>query len=181
MANYEMMIDMDRCKHDLQQIEVSKSDMAKPERLLSAKEMTRYPRWPWKSLDGLLIIAVTQPSFGLSERLGRQNDETIQDMLKWNKMIRSARSIECKLKIHSIPINHLRFMGVRDAAHANVEGGATQQAHVIQAVHKNVTGPKVSASADPELEQLRRSREWSAAVWLLKHAAWQRAWNSWIW
>ena len=42
MANYEIMIDMEHCKHDLQQIEVSKSDNAKLERLLSAKEMTCY-------------------------------------------------------------------------------------------------------------------------------------------
>ena len=52
-----------------------------------------------------------------------------------------------KLKIRSIPINHLRFMEVHDAAHAtNVEGGASQEAHVILAVHKCVTEHKVPVS-----------------------------------
>ena len=69
-----------------------------------------------------------------------------------NEMIRSAKLIECKLKICIITLNHLVFMGVHDAAHANVEGGASQQVHVILAVHKNVTEQK-SASFDLELEQ----------------------------
>ena len=79
-------------------------------------------------------------------------EATTQDMFKLNKMIRSAKSIESKLKIHSIPIDHLRFMGVHDAAHATVEGGASQQAQVILAVHFYVTDPK-SASINPEMEQ----------------------------
>ena len=41
MANYEITIDMEHDKHEPQQTEVSKSDKAKPERLLSAKEKTR--------------------------------------------------------------------------------------------------------------------------------------------
>ena len=32
-------------------------------------------------------------------------------------------------------MEHLRFMGVHDAAHANLEGGASQQGHLILAVH----------------------------------------------
>ena len=43
-------------------------------------------------------------------------------------MIRTAKVIESKIKIRSIPVEHLRFMGVHDAAHANLEGGASQQA-----------------------------------------------------
>ena len=46
-------------------------------------------------------------------------------------MIRTAKEIESKTKIRSIPVEHLRFMGVHDAAHANLEGGASQQGHLI--------------------------------------------------
>ena len=59
-----------------------------------------------------------QLSFDLSERRRRQNDATIQDTLKLNKTIPSAKSTECKLKIRSLPTNHLMVMGVHDAAHA---------------------------------------------------------------
>ena len=37
-------------------------------------------------------------------------------------------------------------MEVHDAAHANVEGGASQQAHVILAVHKTATEQEVAVS-----------------------------------
>ena len=33
----------------------------------------------------------------------------------------------------------MKFMGVHDAAHVNVENGESQQVHVILAVHQNVT------------------------------------------
>ena len=91
--------------------------------------------------DGQTIAVHSCPS--ISGKRRRHNDATIQDTLKLNTMIRSAKSIECKLKIYNIPVNHLRFMGVHDPAHANVEGGSSQQAHVIWAVHKNVTEQKV--------------------------------------
>ena len=39
MANCDITIDTEHHKHELQQIEVSKSDKAKPERSLSAKEI----------------------------------------------------------------------------------------------------------------------------------------------
>ena len=51
--------------------------------------------------------------------------------------------IESKIKIRSIPVEHLRFMGVHDAAHANLEGGASQQGHLILAVHASVTNCRV--------------------------------------
>ena len=136
-ANCEIMIDMEHCKHELQQIEVSKSDKAKPERLLSAREMTRY-RGGLGNIGWLADHCCPPLSFDHSERRRRQNDATTQDMLKLNKMIRSTKSIECKLKIPSISRNHLRFMRVHGAAHATVEGGASQQAHVILAVHTNM-------------------------------------------
>ena len=53
---------------------------------------------------------LSQLSVDLLERRRRQNEATIQDMLLLNKMIRSAMVIECKLKIRSIPMNHVRFV-----------------------------------------------------------------------
>ena len=80
-----------------------------------------------EALDGWLIIAVHNfPS--TSQRGAGDIMITIQDMLKVNQMIRSARSIVRKLKIRSISLNHQRFMRVHVAAHATVEGGASQQA-----------------------------------------------------
>ena len=61
-------------------------------------------------------------------------------------MIRAAKVIESKIKIRSIPVEHLRFMGVHDAAHANLEGGASQQGHLILAVHASITNCRVPVS-----------------------------------
>ena len=86
------MLDVGHCKHELQQIDVSKSDKAKLERLLSAKEMTRYRCGPG-SIGCLVDHCCPQLPFDIPERRRRQNDATVQDMLKLNKMIRSAKSI----------------------------------------------------------------------------------------
>ena len=61
-------------------------------------------------------------------------------------MIRAAKVIESKIKIRSIPVEHLRFMGVHDAAHANLEGGASQLGHLILAVHASITNCRVPVS-----------------------------------
>ena len=58
-------------------------------------------------------------------------------------MIRIAKAIESKIKIRSIPVEHLRIMGVHDASHANIEGGASQQGHLIFAVHASITNCRV--------------------------------------
>ena len=39
-------------------------------------------------------------------------------------MIRTAKVIESKTKIRSIPVEHLRFMGIHDAAHVNLHAKA---------------------------------------------------------
>ena len=82
--------------------------------------MTRY-RGGFGSIGWLSDHCCPQLSFDLSERRRRQEDATIQDMLKLSTMIQSAKSIACKLKIRSVLVDHLRFMGVHDAAHATVE------------------------------------------------------------
>ena len=61
-------------------------------------------------------------------------------------MIRTAKVIESKIKIRSIPVEHLRFTGVHDAAHANLEGGSSQQGHLILAVHASITNCRVPVS-----------------------------------
>ena len=43
-------------------------------------------------------------------------------------------------------MEHLRFMGVHDAAHANLEGGASQQGHLILAVPASITNCRVPVS-----------------------------------
>ena len=117
MTNYEFMIDLEHYKHERQQIEVSKPDNAEPERPLSAKEMRRY-RGGLESIGWLVDHCCPQLSFDLPERRRRQKDATIQDMLKLSHFLRTAKSSECKLKIRSIPTNHLRFIEVHDAAYA---------------------------------------------------------------
>ena len=128
-----------------------KSGRDKSERLLPATEMTRY-RGGLGSIGWLVDNCCPQLSFDLSERRRLQEDATIQDMLKLSTMIRSAKSIEFKLKIRSVLVHHLRFMGVHDAARGTVEGGSSQQVHLILIVHKNCDGTQ-SASIDLELEQ----------------------------
>ena len=61
-------------------------------------------------------------------------------------MIRTAKVIESKIKIRSIPVEHLHFMGVHGAAHANLEAGVSQQGHLILAVHASVTNCRVFVS-----------------------------------
>ena len=39
-----------------------------------------------------------------------------------DKVIRTAKVLETKIKVKSIPVEHLRFMGVHDASHANLVG-----------------------------------------------------------
>ena len=87
-----------------------------------------------------------QLSFQLAELRRKQASPTVQDLLKLNKVIRAAKVIESKIKIRSIPVEHLRFMGVHDAAHANLEGRASQQGHLILAVHASITNCRVLVS-----------------------------------
>ena len=91
-------------------------------------------------------VCCPQLSFQLAELRRKQASPTVQDLLKLNKVIRAAKVIESKIKIRSIPVEHFRFLGVHDAAHANLEGGASQQGHLILAVHASITDCRVPAS-----------------------------------
>ena len=75
------MVVMEHYMHELPQIEVSKSDKLKLQRLLSAKEMTRY-RGGLGRIGWLLDLCCPQLSLHSPERHRRQNDATIQDILK---------------------------------------------------------------------------------------------------
>ena len=61
-----------------------------------------------------------------------------------------------------------RFMGVHDAAYANLEGGASHQGHLILAVHASITNCRVLVSVLSW--QSKKIKRYSAAVWLQKHA-----------
>ena len=84
-------------------------------------------------------------------------------------MIRTAKVIESKIKIRSSPMEHLRFMGVHDAAHANLEAGASQLDHLILAVHASITNCRVLVSVLSWQSQ-KIKRVVRSAVWLRRQA-----------
>ena len=103
------MCDMEQHKHELEQIDVSKADKTKPERVLNSKEHTQF-RGGSGSLGWFVDHCCPQLSFQLAELRRKQASPTVQDLLKLNKVIRAAKVIESKIKIRSIPVEHLRFM-----------------------------------------------------------------------
>ena len=151
MANHESMIDLERHKRELQEVEVSKSDKLEPERLLSANEMTRCRGG---GTGWIVVRCCPQFSFDFPESCRRQNVATTKDMLK---------SIECMLKIRSLPKNLPRFMGVHDATHANVEWRDVTTGPGDPGSSPNCDRTR-SASVNSELEQQEDQREWCAAV-----------------
>ena len=92
--------------------------------VLNSKEHTQF-RGGVGSLGWFVDHCCPQLSFQLAELRRKQASPTVQDLPKLNKVIRAAKVIESKIKIRSIPVEHLRFMGVHDSAHANLEGGAS--------------------------------------------------------
>ena len=145
MPNGDIAFDMEQFKHELEQIEVSKADKTKPERNLNTKEHTQF-RGGAGSLGWLADQRCPQLSFQLAELHRKQSSPTVQDLLRLNKVIRTAKVIETKIKVRSIPVEHLRFMGVHDASHANLEAGGSQQGHLILAVHASITDCRVPVS-----------------------------------
>ena len=114
------MCDMEQYKHELEQIDVSKADKNKPERVLNSKEHTQF-RGGVGSL-GWFVDHCWSPqlSFQLAELRRKQASPTVQDLLKLNKVIRAAKVIESKIKImqiskevrHSRVISFLQYMQV---------------------------------------------------------------------
>ena len=102
------------------------------------------PRRCWES--GLWITAVHSYHFSLQNCAENNHHRQFKILLGLNKVIRTAKAIESKIKIRSIPVEHLRFMGIHDAAHANLEGGASQQGHLFLAVHASITNCRVLVS-----------------------------------
>ena len=128
------MCDMEQYKHELEPIDVSKADKTKPERVLNSKEHAQF-RGGVGSLGGFVDHCCPQLSLQLAELRRKQAS-----------VIRTAKVMENKIKIRSIPVEHLRFMGVHDAAHGNLEGGASQQGHLILAVRASITNCRVPVS-----------------------------------
>ena len=79
----------------LEQIDVSKADKTKPERVLNSKEHTQF-RGGVGSLGWFVDHCCPQLSFQLAELRRKQASPTIQDLLKLNKVIRAAKVIESK-------------------------------------------------------------------------------------
>ena len=175
MPNGEIVFDMEQYKHELEQIEVSKADKTKPERLLHSKEHTQF-RGGVGNLGWFVDHYCPQLTFQLAELRRKQASPTVQDLLKLNKVIRAAKVIESKIKIRSIQVEHLRFMGVHDAAHANLEGGASQQGH-LDSCSTCKYHELSCACVCAELAEEERSRGLSAAVWLQRHAVCRPAKN----
>ena len=144
-ANGEIVFDMEQYKHELEQIDVSKADKTKPERILNSKEHTQFRRGVG-SLRWFVDHCCPQLSSQLAELRRKQSSSTVQDLLRLNKVIRTAKVIESKIKIRSIPAELLRFMGVHDAAHKNLEAGVSQQGHLILALHASITICRVPVS-----------------------------------
>ena len=136
---------MEQYKRELEHFEVSKADNTKPERLLNSKKHAQF-RGGVESLGWFVDHCCPQLSFQLAELRRKQSSPTVQDLLRPNKVIRTAKVIESKIKIRSIPVEHLRFMGIHAAAHANLEGGSSQQGHLILAVHASITNCRVPVS-----------------------------------
>ena len=103
------MFDMEHNKHELEQKEVSKAEKTKPERILNAEEHTQF-RGGVGSLGWFVDHCCPQLSFQLAELRRKQSSPTVQDLLRLNKVIRTAKVNESKIKIRSIPVEHLRFM-----------------------------------------------------------------------
>ena len=141
----QIVFAMEQYKHEREQIEVSKAEKTKPGRILNSKEHTQF-RGGVGSMGWFVDHCCPQLSFQLSEPRRKQSSPTVQDLLRLKKVIRTAKATESKIKIRSIPVEHLRFMGVHDAARANLEGGASQQGHHIFAVHASITNCRVPVS-----------------------------------
>ena len=121
-AKWRIVFDMEHYKHELEQIYVFKADKTKPERFLNSKEYTQF-RGGVGILGWFVDHCCPQLSFQLAELRRKQYSPTVQYLLRINKVIHAAKVIESKIKIRSIQVEHLRFMGVHNAAHANLEGG----------------------------------------------------------
>ena len=145
IPNGEIVCDMEQYEHELKQTDVSKADKTKLEGILISKEHTQF-RGGVGSLGWFVDHCCPMLSCQLAELRRKQASLTVQNVQKLNKVIRTAEVIESKIKIRSIPVEHLRFMVVHDAAHANLEGGASQQGHLILAVHASITNCRVLVS-----------------------------------
>ena len=113
MPNGEIVFDIEQYKHELEQIEVSNADKTKLERLLNSKEHTQF-RGGFGSLGCFWITAVHSYHFSWQNCVENYPHRQFKKLLRLNKVIRTAKVIESKIKIRSIRVEHLRFMSVHD-------------------------------------------------------------------
>ena len=145
MPNGEIVFDMEQYTHELEQIEVSKADKTKPERILNSRCIPNSEEvlGVWA---GLWITAVHNYHFSWQNYSRKQSSPTVQDLLRLNKVIRTAKVIESKIKIRVFQWNifaswvfMMRLMQISGA-------GASQQGHLILAVHASITNCRVPVS-----------------------------------
>ena len=74
MPNGEIVFDMEQCKHELEQIEVSKADKTKPQRILNSKEHAQF-RGAVGGLGWFVDHCCPQLSFQLAELRREQSSE----------------------------------------------------------------------------------------------------------
>ena len=73
MPNGEIVCDMEQYKHELEQIDVSKADKTKLERVLNSKEHTQFRGGRWNAVwAGLWIIAVHSYHFSWQTCVGNR-------------------------------------------------------------------------------------------------------------
>ena len=92
MPNGEFVFDTEQFKHELEQIEVSKADKTKLERNLNTKEHTNSEE-VLGVLGGIVDHCCQQVSFQLAELRRKQSSLTLQDLLRLNKVFRTAKVI----------------------------------------------------------------------------------------
>ena len=126
MPNGEIVRDMEPYKHELEQIDVSKADKTKPERVLNSKEHTQF-RGGVGSLGWFVDHCSPQLSFQLAELRRKQASPTVQDLLKLNKVIRAAKVIESKARSEVFQWNifaswvfMMRHMQILEVRHSRV-------------------------------------------------------------
>ena len=93
MPHGEIVFNMEQYKHELERIEVSKADKTKPERHLNSKDHTQF-RGGVGSLGWFVDHCCPQLSFQLAELRRKQFSTTVRDLLRLNKVIRTAKVIE---------------------------------------------------------------------------------------
>ena len=98
MPNEEIVLTWNSTSMSLNKLKCPRQTKTKPERILNSKEQTQF-RGGVGSLGWFVDHCCPQLSFHLAELRRKQSSPTVQDLLRLNKVIRTAKVIESKIKI----------------------------------------------------------------------------------